>query len=51
MKDTKIIVTDKDFQRYSGPLAVVLMDEDKNITSFLDKQLRHPISWLFYLTI
>lgn len=43
MKNTKIIVSNKAFRKYSGSLAVTLVDEQKNISSFLDKQIKRQI--------
>jgi len=43
MKNTKIIVSDKEFRKYSGSLAITLVDEQKNISSFLDKQIKRQI--------
>lgn len=43
MKNTKIIVSNKDFRKYRGSLAVILVDEQENISSFLDKQIKRKI--------
>ena len=43
MKNTKIIVSNKDFRKYRGSLAVILVDEQENISSFLDKQIKWKI--------
>jgi len=43
MKNTKIVVSNKAFRKYSGSLAVTLVDEQKNISSFLDKQIKRQI--------
>ena len=43
MKNTNIIVSNKEFRKYSGSLAVTLVDEQKNISSFLDKQIKRQI--------
>ena len=43
MKNTKIIVSDKEFRKYSGSLAITFVDEQKNISSFLDKQIKRQI--------
>lgn len=49
MKNTKIIVSDKEFRKYSGSLAITLVDEQKNISSFLDKQIKRQIKKVFGL--
>jgi leucyl aminopeptidase len=49
MKNTRIIISNKDFHKYSGSLAVVLIDEQKNITSFLDKQIKRKIKKILNL--
>lgn len=49
MKNTRIIVSDKDFYKYRGPLAVVLIDDKKTIPSFLDKQMKRKIKRILNL--
>ncbi len=49
MKNTKIIVSNKDICTYSGSLAVVLIDDKKNIPSFLDKQIKRKIKKILNL--
>ena len=43
MKNTNVVVSDKDFRKQKTSLAVVFIDEHKNMTSFLDKQIKRKI--------
>ena len=43
MKNTKLVVSDKDLRKQRTSLVVVFIDEQKNITSFLDKQIKRKI--------
>ena len=43
MKNTKLVVSDKDVRKKKTSLVVVFIDEQKNVTSFLDKQIKRKI--------
>lgn len=43
MKNTKLVVSDKGGRKQRTSLVVVFIDEQKNMTSFLDKQIKRKI--------
>ncbi|MEE4165204.1 MAG: leucyl aminopeptidase [Desulfocapsaceae bacterium] len=49
MKNTKLVVSDKDFQKQRDSLTVVIIDDQKNVTSFLDKQMKRKIKYILNL--
>ena len=40
MKNTKLVVSEKGFEGYSGAMLVLIAEEDKGVSSYVDKQIK-----------